>query len=64
MKKIAVIGSGPGGLAVAIRLAILKHDVEVFESNAYPGGKLNEFRIEGYRFDGGPSLFTLPSLID
>ncbi len=64
MKKIAVIGSGPGGLAVAIRLAILKYEVEVFEANPYPGGKLNEFHTYGYRFDGGPSLFTLPSLID
>lgn len=64
MKKIAVIGSGPGGLAVAIRLAIMKYQVEVFESNHYPGGKLNEFHSEGFRFDGGPSLFTLPSLVD
>ncbi|MEY3412483.1 MAG: hypothetical protein RIQ70_1171, partial [Bacteroidota bacterium] len=64
MKKVAVIGSGPGGLAVAIRLAILKFDVEVFESNAHPGGKINEFHSEGFRFDGGPSLFTLPALVD
>ncbi len=64
MRKVAVIGSGPGGLAVAIRLAILKYEVEVFESNTTPGGKINEFHSEGFRFDGGPSLFTLPSLID
>ena len=64
MKKVAVIGSGPGGLAVAIRLAILKFDVEVFESNTHPGGKINEFHSEGFRFDGGPSLFTLPALVD
>jgi phytoene desaturase len=64
MKKVAVIGSGPGGLAVAVRLAILKFDVEVFESNAHPGGKINEFHSEGFRFDGGPSLFTLPALVD
>ena len=64
MKKIAVIGSGPGGLAVAIRLANLKYSVEVFEYNAHPGGKLNEFHSDGFRFDGGPSLFTLPSLVD
>jgi phytoene desaturase len=64
MKKIAVIGSGPGGLAVAIRLAVLKYQVEVFESNPFPGGKISEFHSEGFRFDGGPSLFTLPGLID
>lgn len=64
MKKIAVIGSGPGGLAVAIRLANMKYKVEIFESNSYPGGKLNEFYSVGFRFDGGPSLFTLPNLVD
>ncbi len=38
--------------------------VEVFEGNAYPGGKLSSFEINGYRFDAGPSLFTLPALVD
>jgi phytoene desaturase len=64
MNKVAVIGSGPGGLAVAIRLAVMKYEVEVFESNSEPGGKLNQFHSEGFRFDGGPSLFTMPSMID
>ena len=36
------------------------YHVEVFEANSYPGGKLSEIEIEGYRFDAGPSLFTLP----
>ncbi len=62
--KVAVIGSGVGGLAIAIRLAIKGHQVEVFEKNACPGGKLNEIRTNGYRFDTGPSLFTLPQLLD
>ncbi|QQS51601.1 MAG: phytoene desaturase [Bacteroidota bacterium] len=62
--KVAVIGSGIGGLAIAIRLAIKGHQVDVFEKNSYPGGKLNEIRTNGYRFDTGPSLFTLPQLLD
>ena len=38
--------------------------MEVFEANAYPGGKLCEFKKDGYRFDAGPSLLTMPQYID
>lgn len=62
--KIAVIGSGIGGLAIALRLALKGHDISVFEQNAQPGGKMGEIRGKGYRFDTGPSLFTLPELIN
>lgn len=64
MKKIGVIGSGPGGLAVAIRLALQNYKVEVFEANSTPGGKIGEMSENGFRFDTGPSLFTLPTLVD
>ena len=36
----------------------------MFEKNTYPGGKLSELRLGNYRFDKGPSLFTLPELMD
>jgi phytoene desaturase len=62
-KKIAIIGSGIAGIATAIRLAARGNQVEVFEANTYPGGKLSEIQLNGYRFDAGPSLFTLPSLV-
>ena len=62
--KIALIGSGIGGLATACRLASKGHEVTVFEKNASPGGKIDEINIGGYRFDTGPSLFTLPELVD
>ena len=62
--KIAVIGSGIGGLATACRLASKGHEVTVFEKNASPGGKIGELTMEGYRFDTGPSLFTLPELVE
>lgn len=62
--KIAVIGSGIGGLAVACRLAAKGHEVTVFEKNDTPGGKISELRENGYRFDMGPSLFTLPELVE
>jgi len=62
--KIGVIGAGIGGIAAAIRLANKGHNLDVFESNPYPGGKLSEINLDGYRFDAGPSLFTMPQKVD
>ncbi len=61
--KVIIVGSGIAGLAASVRLAAAGHQVEVFEANAYPGGKLSEVSMNGYRFDAGPSLFTLPELV-
>lgn len=61
---ISIIGSGIAGLASAVRLACAGHKVQVFEANSYPGGKLSEINQLGYRFDAGPSLFTLPNLVE
>lgn len=52
------------GLAAAIRLSHAGYMVNIFEKNAYPGGKLSEMWLNNYRFDKGPSLFTLPELVD
>ena len=62
--KIGIIGAGIAGLAAAARLAARGHQVEVFEANPYPGGKLSEFSLNGYRFDAGPSLFTMPHYVE
>ena len=62
--KVIIIGAGIAGIATAIRLALKGYEIEVYEKNTYPGGKLAEFRQNGYRFDMGPSLFTLPQLVD
>ena len=61
--NVIVIGAGIAGLASSVRLAAAGHQVTVFEKNAYPGGKLSEININGFRFDAGPSLFTLPNLV-
>ncbi len=63
-QKALIIGAGIAGIATAIRLAAKGYIVEVFEANSYPGGKLTEFEKDGYRFDAGPSLFTMPQYID
>ena len=62
--KAGIIGSGVGGLATAIRLSTKGYKVTVFEQSDTIGGKLNELRMGDFRFDTGPSLFTLPSLVD
>lgn len=62
-KKAIVIGSGIAGIATAIRLAKKGYSVKIFEKNAIPGGKMGELKMEGFRFDTGPSLFTLPELV-
>ena len=62
MSRIAIIGAGVGGLAAAVKLSALGHDVEVFESSAFVGGKCRTEEFNGYRFDVGPSLFTLPAV--
>ncbi|MGL4631873.1 MAG: 1-hydroxycarotenoid 3,4-desaturase CrtD [Leadbetterella sp.] len=63
-KNVAIIGSGIGGLSLAVRLAVKGYKVDVFEANSYPGGKLTQIESSGYRFDAGPSLFTFPHLLD
>ena len=64
MKKVIIIGSGVAGLASAIRFSVRGCEVEVFESNDHVGGKISEIKKNGFRFDTGPSLFTMPELID
>jgi phytoene desaturase len=62
--SVAVIGAGVAGLAVAMRLAGKGYRVHVYEKNNYPGGKLSELTIGKYRFDAGPSLFTMPQYLE
>ena len=62
--KAIVIGSGVGGIAAAIRLANMGVEVDVYEQNKTYGGKMGEWEKDGYRFDTGPSLFTMPQYVD
>jgi diapolycopene oxygenase len=62
--SVSVVGAGIAGLAVAIRLASRGFHVTVFERSDRPGGKIGTLSWEGYRWDTGPSLFTIPDLIE
>lgn len=62
--RTIVVGAGVGGLAVAIRLRAAGHDVTVLERRDVVGGKLATLRRDGYTFDLGPSLVTLPHVFD
>ena len=64
MKKIIVIGSGFGGLAVAIRLQAQGFDVTIMEKNEQVGGHASQLIKDGYTFDMGPSLITAPDIIE
>ena len=63
-KKAVIIGAGIAGLASSIRLAALGYDVIVIDKNPFVGGKLHSFNQDNFRFDFGPSLFTMPHLVD
>lgn len=62
MSKVIVIGAGMGGMSAAARLQALGHQVTVIERSATYGGKLARYERDGFVFDIGPSLFTIPSV--
>jgi phytoene desaturase len=64
MSKIAVIGSGFGGLATAIRLQSRGCSVHLFEARDKLGGRAYVYEQDGFRFDAGPTVITAPFLID
>lgn len=63
-KHVIVIGAGLGGLSAAISLRQAGYEVSLFEKNAHLGGKLNLLQAQGYTFDLGPSILTLPHIFE
>lgn len=59
-----VIGSGFGGLAAAIRLSAMGYQVQVLEKLDAPGGRAYVHRRDGFTFDAGPTIITVPFLFD
>ncbi|MCK8609983.1 phytoene desaturase family protein [Agromyces sp. C10] len=62
--QAVVIGSGFGGLAAAIRLAAAGHDVVVLEQRDRIGGRAYLYELDGFRFDGGPTVLTAPFMFE
>ena len=63
-EPILVIGAGLGGLSAAIHLASAGKQVVVLEQNATPGGKMGEVRLDGFRWDTGPSVITMRPVLE
>ncbi len=63
-KDIIVIGSGFGGLATASRLLSKGHDVTIYEKRDKPGGRAYVYDVNGFKFDGGPTVITAPFMFD
>ena len=59
-----VIGSGFGGLAAAVRLCAKGWRVEVLEKLDAPGGRARVIHVDGYTFDAGPTIITVPFLLE
>ncbi|OQW51564.1 MAG: phytoene dehydrogenase [Proteobacteria bacterium SG_bin7] len=62
--KVAVIGSGFGGLALAIRLQAAGYETTIFEKRDQPGGRAYVFRDNGFTFDAGPTVITAPHCLE
>ncbi|WP_226087664.1 phytoene desaturase family protein [Mesobacillus sp. S13] len=63
-KNVLVIGGGLGGLSAAISLAQAGYDVSLYEKNDHIGGKLNRLEQDGFGFDLGPSILTMPQVFE
>jgi diapolycopene oxygenase len=61
--RVGVIGGGLGGLAAACTLAARGHDVVVFEGRSRSGGKADVLEAGGFRFDMGPTILLMPSVL-
>lgn len=62
--QVVVIGAGLAGLSAACHLRGQGHDVVVLEREAGPGGRARDLTVDGFRFDAGPTVFTMPELVD
>ena len=62
--RVVVVGAGLSGLAAALRLAGAGREVTVLEREDVPGGRAGRLELGGYSFDTGPTVLTMPSLVE
>ena len=62
--KTIVIGSGFGGIAAALRLRALGHEVTIVEKLSSIGGRAQVFNFNGFKHDAGPTLITAPFMFE
>src|SRR5690625_1692892 len=63
-KKVIIVGGGLGGISAAISLKQKGYDVDLYEQNNHLGGKLNRLEQDGFGFDLGPSILTMPHVFE
>jgi phytoene desaturase len=61
--RVVVVGAGLGGLSAALRLLAAGREVTVVERSAHPGGRAGILERDGYAFDTGPTVLTMPDLL-
>lgn len=64
IKKIDIIGAGPGGLVAAMILAKRGYDVHVYEKADQVGGRNGAIRLDGFTFDIGPTFLMMPFVLE
>lgn len=62
MKKVLIVGAGIAGLSAAVRLQYLGYEVEIYEKDGQPGGKMNQLKVDGFTFDMGPTIAMMPEV--
>jgi phytoene desaturase len=63
-ERVVIVGAGLGGLACALHLAGAGRQVTVVERRSVPGGRAGVLTVDGYRFDTGPAVLTMPALLE
>lgn len=61
---VVVVGAGLSGLAATLHLLGAGRRVTVFEREKYPGGRAGQLDLHGFRIDTGPTVLTMPELLD
>jgi len=64
MKRVSIVGAGPGGLAAGMMLAKEGYQVEIYEKEDYVGGRTSSITLDGYTFDLGPTFLMMPYILE